>query len=194
MEGMTLKEFRDSRISGHRGKGRVSNSYGVYDYYKFYRKNREKGPRWSITEGEYYALIRQVNQILATELIEKGRLELPFKMGLVEYRKVPRTVYQDKDGHYKSNVKINWDKTFELWYNDEQAYKDKTIVKYDTEDIAKNLYVKTKADFPNKWFYTFLPQKEISIAFIKRRPNGFSDIPVMYTKKELYQIKGLYDG
>ena len=190
---MTLKEFKLSKTAGHRGKGRVSNSYGVYDYFKFYRRNREKGSKWAISEKNYYALLRQVNQILATELIEKGKLELPYKMGVVEYRKLPYNVHQNKSGRYVSNAKVNWDKTFELWYNDEQAYKDKILIKHETDGIAKNLYIKNKADYPNKCFYTFIPQKEINVAFVKRRPNGFNDIPVMYTKRELNQIKGLYD-
>lgn len=194
MRKQTLEEFKAERSLVHRGKGVFRNSYGVYDYYKYYRKNREKGSRWKITEKDFYDLVRQVNQILAEELIEKGKVDLPHKMGTLEFQKVPRQIYQDKNGNYKTNQKIDWSKTFELWYEDDEAYKNKTLVRFDRDDLTKFHYRKVNAEYVNKTFYTFLIQKELAVAFIKRRPNGFNDIPQVYTKDEFDQIKGLYDG
>ena len=41
---------------------KVKNSYGIYDGYKFYRKNKPNDPKYVLTESQYFAITRKVNE------------------------------------------------------------------------------------------------------------------------------------
>jgi hypothetical protein len=46
------------------------------------------------------------------------------------------------DGKVKTNLPIDWDKTLKLWYEDEEAYKQRTLIKMEEKEIYKVHYNK----------------------------------------------------
>ena len=42
----------------------ITNSWGVYDGYKYYRKTKPKEAEYILKEVQYFAIIRKVNNIL----------------------------------------------------------------------------------------------------------------------------------
>nr|DAU83974.1 MAG TPA: hypothetical protein [Crassvirales sp.] len=50
-------------------------------------------------------------------------------MGTLEVRKIERNIRIGKDGEIITNLPIDWDSTLKLWYEDEESYKNKTIVR-----------------------------------------------------------------
>ena len=71
---------------------KVTGSLGVYDAYKYIRKNKWFDIGRPLKEGEFYKIIRGVNNLLATELIKGNQINLPHRLGTLEIRKRPTRV------------------------------------------------------------------------------------------------------
>jgi hypothetical protein len=88
------KEFRISvcHLNEHRTH-KVSGSLGVYDAYKYIRKNKWFDIGRPLTEHEFYSIIRRVNNYLAEELLKGHDISLPHRMGRLELRKYDAKIY-----------------------------------------------------------------------------------------------------
>lgn len=83
-----MDEFRRRilKVDGPR-KHKINNSFGVYDAYKFIRKNKWFDIGGPISEHDFYSIIRTINNQLA-ELLSCGHdITLPCQMGRLEVRK-----------------------------------------------------------------------------------------------------------
>ena len=56
---------------------------------------------------------------------------------------------------------IDWDRTLKLWYEDEESYKNKTLIKVEEKEIYKIYYNRNVAEFTNKSFYQFDINREL---------------------------------
>ena len=151
-EGMTIEEYISIHNSGEH-KYAVTNSYGVYDYFKYYRHNRPRDKSYyKMNEYQYYKLIRTVNEYLVDLLFKNARVELPNRLGeLVIMNNEPRVYF--KDGKLKTNRPINWDATIRLWFEDPEAEKKKTLIRWESDRILGIFYKKNNAIYQNKTFY-----------------------------------------
>ena len=107
---------------------KVSGSLGVYDAYKYIRKNKWFDIGRPLTEHEFYSIIRRVNNYLAEELLKGHDISLPHRMGRLELRKYDAKIYL-KDNKVVTNLPIDWDKTLRLWYEDKESYDNRTLVR-----------------------------------------------------------------
>lgn len=139
---------------------KVKNSYGIYDGYKFYRKNKPKDPKYVLTESQYFAITRKVNEFLVEALSKGDDVILPFRLGRIEVRKYESRITWDGK-KVKSNLPIDWDRTLKLWYEDEEAYKNKTLIKIEEKEIYKIFYNRNLAEYTNKSFYQFNFNREL---------------------------------
>lgn len=153
----SIKKVNEPRVHKVRG------SYGVYDAYKWIRKNRWLNIGRCLTEHEFYSIIRKVNGYLADSFLHGNDIKLPHRMGRIELRKYDVRVSFDGE-KVKTNLPIDWDKTLKLWYEDEEAYKSRTLVKMEEKEIFKVHYNKSKADYTNKSFYQFNANRELKKA------------------------------
>lgn len=132
---------------------KIKNSYGVYDYYKYYRKHKPKESKYVLSESQYFAIIRKVNEYLMDSLIEGNDITLPYRLGRIELRK--RDTYVKFDGKkIRTNRAIDWDKTLKLWYEDSESYKNKTLIRTEDKSIFRVYYNRVVADYTNKSFFT----------------------------------------
>lgn len=159
-----ILKFSDNR------KSKIKGSLGVYDAYKWVRKNKWLDIGKPITEHEFYSIIRRVNQYLALNLINGIDVKLPNKMGILELRKYDSSI-RIINGKIKTNLPVNWDRTLKLWYEDEEAYKNKTLVKMEEKEIFKIHYNKLRANYNNKSFYDFKVNRELK----KRLKNSIKE-------------------
>lgn len=149
------KQFRRERLKLNEPREhKVKGSLGVYDAYKYIRKNKWFDIGRPLTEHEFYSIIRRVNNYLAESLIEGKDITLPHRLGRLEIRKY-ETYTSFKGDKLVSNLPIDWDKTLKLWYEDEEAYKERTLVKMEEKEIFTVHYNRTKAEYKNKAFYQF---------------------------------------
>lgn len=158
---MTYNEFKVTiqKCTGHR-KHKVTGSLGIYDAYKWIRKNKWLDIGRPITEHEFYSIIRKVNNYFADNLVNGEDVKLPCRMGRIELRKYNARISFDGN-KVKTNLPIDWDKTLKLWYEDEEAYKNKTLIKMEEKEIFKVYYNRNLADYNNQSFYEFKANREL---------------------------------
>lgn len=170
-----LIEFINSikKVREHRSH-KVTKSIGVYDSYKWIRKNKWLNIGRPLTEHEFYSIIRRINNYLAESLILGNDIKLPNKMGRLELRKYD-VRFSFKNGKVKSNLPIDWDKTLKLWYEDEEACKNKTLIRIEEKEIFKVYYNKHLANYTNQVFYEFNINRELKNRIKQRIKKGKLD-------------------
>ena len=170
-----MDEFRRKVLKvDHSRNHKVKNSMGVYDIYKHIRKNKWYDIGQPITEHQFYTIIRQVNNVLADNLLKGNDIVFPNKMGRLEVRKFEPIIRFD-DNKLTVRLPIDWDRTLKLWSEDEEAYKERTLVKMEEKEIFKVCYNKTRADFQNKGFYQLQINRDLKIALKKKIKLGNFD-------------------
>ena len=179
----TLGEFkrRIKKVNQPR-KYKVRNSLGVYDGYKYYRKNKPDSKEYVLTESQYFAIIRKINLLLVDELLMGNDVKLPKSMGTIEIRKYDRRVILGTDGKVHTNLPIDWDKTLKLWYEDGEAFKDKTLIRIDKSEIFKIYYNKELANYNNNSYYELLFNKDLKIR-LKQKNKGGSNRCSLFKKR-----------
>lgn len=139
---------------------KVRNSNGVYDAYKWVRKNKWLNIGRPVTEHEFYSIVRQVNNLLAETILSGGDIVLPHRLGTIELRKYDTRI-SFKDGKLITNLPIDWDRTLKLWSEDEEAYKERTLVKMEEKETFKVFYNKRTANYENKSFMQFEVNRDL---------------------------------
>lgn len=152
---------------------KVKNSLGVYDAYKWLRKNKwlDMEP---ISEHDFYAIIRAVNKALAKSFLHLGSINLPLRMGEIILRKYHPSITL-QDGKIKTNLPVDWDSTLQLWSEDKESYKKRTLIRLEEKEVFKVLYDKSKALYNNKSFYTLELNRNIKLSLKKQLKNGLLD-------------------
>ena len=152
---------------------KVKNSLGVYDAYKWLRKNKwlDMEP---ISEHDFYAIIRAVNKALAKSFLHLGSINLPLRMGEIILRKYHPSITL-QDGKIKTNLPVDWDSTLQLWSEDKESYKKRTLIRLEEKEVFKVLYDKSKALYNNKSFYTLELNRDIKLSLKKQLKNGLLD-------------------
>ncbi len=143
---------------------KIRGSLGIYDGYKYYRKNKPSDPKYILTESQYFAITRRVNNLLADNLI-KGAGE----------------VRLNTNGELVTNLPIDWDRTLKLWYDDEESYNNKTLVRVEEREIFKIYYNRGQANYNNKSFFEFSVNRELKKRLKEKIKEG--KIEAMYLDK-----------
>lgn len=180
-KGLSLAEFsaKIRKASGaHHHK--ITNSYGVYDYYKFYRRTKPKDKKFILTESQYFSIIRKINSVLASKFTKGAELHFPMRMGILELRKSAKIPKIDPNGKVIYNNTIDWDRTIKLWYEDSEAYQNKTLIKQESKEVFKSFYNKATATYNNKCFYSFQLNKELKREISKNIKRGLIDAFLVY--------------
>ena len=164
MEEKSLQEFA-VEVKKARGPKtmKVTNSFGVYDAYKDIRKNGWYDIGKPISEHDFYAIIRGVNNLLAEELSNGREIVFPARMGKLELRK-NETGVSLVNGKLRIKYPVDWGETIRLWLEDEEARNSKTLLRDETKYIYKIKYVKFDANYENKSFYQFVLNRFIKKA------------------------------
>ena len=151
---MDYKEF-NVQVRKARGSktAKVNHSWGVYDAYKLIRKHQWFDIGRPLKEHEFYSIIRKVNKLFANEVANGGEFTFPSRMGKLEIRKSIRGVSL-VEGKLKNTYCIDWRNTLKLWYDDEEARREKTLVRWEN-DVYHVRYNKFTANYENQSFYQF---------------------------------------
>lgn len=177
---MSLEDFKRTTLKLNEPRThKVTGSLGVYDAYKYIRKNKWFNIGRPLSEHEFYSIIRKVNEYLADSLLRGHDIVLPHKMGRIEVKKYEARITLEGN-KVKTNLPIDWDRTLKLWYEDEESYKNKTLIKMEEKEIFKVCYNKSKADFNNKSFYQFDINRDLKRRLKQQIKNGALDAFSMY--------------
>lgn len=161
---MDLQEYRNKVLKVDKPrKTSISNSWGVYDAFKYYRKNKPKDKKYVLSESQYFAIVRRTNLLLAEELFNQNDIVFPYSMGRLEVRKTIPRVYID-NGKIKSTYPIDWDGTIRLWYEDQESREKKTLLKKKEKAVFRIVYNKSKAFYTNKNYFEFKVNRPLKLA------------------------------
>lgn len=156
--------YKDFRVKVIKAKGkhhfRVKNSYGTKDAYRWCIKNKLITKK--ITESKFRKIVNTLNLQLQKELVAGYQIKLPVGMGMVSIRK-SKTYVGIKDGKIKTNKKVDWDTTLKYWYSDEDAYKNKKLIRKEAKEIFKIIYNKSMTSFKNSTYFLFEPTRTIKL-------------------------------
>lgn len=131
---MTLAQFRSKIRKQQNNKPRVynaTNSWGVHDAFNWYLHNKQQyGYTLKARQcGIYYRILRSVGQKIGSLIAKGEEITLPEHFGTIGIRKwIPKTRI-NKDGTIKDSYRVLWNETLKLWYEDEEAYKEKRLIK-----------------------------------------------------------------
>lgn len=168
-------EFRKTVLKVNESrKHKVRNSLGVYNAYKYIRKNKWKDIGRRLTEHEFYTIIRNINNMLTDVLLEGNDIELPARMGKIELRKYDASI-KVIDGKIKTNLPIDWDRTLKLWSEDEEAYKERILIKMEEKELFKVFYNKKSANYLNKSFMEFAVNRDLKKRLKQKIKDGAID-------------------
>lgn len=162
------KQFRDKikKVKNSR-KHSITNSLGVYDAYKWIRKNKWDKIGRPLKEGEFYTIIRALNKEIANSIIEGNEVILPKRMGSLELRKY-KTDVKIKNNTVYTNRAIDWSKTFRLWYEDPDSFNNRKLVRRDNKETYIIYYNKYRANYNNVSFYNFSINRNIKLQLAKK--------------------------
>lgn len=154
---------------------KITNSLGVYNAYKYIRKHKWFNINRPLTEHEFYQIIRRINNYLAEELVNGNDITFPNRMGKLELRKRNSLPVIDKNGSLKVTYAIDWDSTLKLWYNDEETFNNKTLIRIPERSIFRVKYNKDSANYENKSFMEFQINRDIKTRLKQKIKNNEID-------------------
>ena len=109
-------------------------------------------------------------------------------MGVIEIRKFDKQVKVGVDGKLYTNMPIDWDTTLKLWYEDEEAYRDRTLVRHDSKEVYTLYYNRASATYNNNSFYQLHFNKDLKARLKQRIKEGLI-IDAPYLNKKVYYGK-----
>ena len=161
---MGYSDFETKILKRNGGKKfKISNSWGIEDAFHAIRKSGGFKGKADVTESEFRQIVREVNKELGKLLSDGKEVRLPCGMGKLELRKYkgsPKIV----NGKLKVNYPVDWHRTIELWYSDEEAKKNKTLVRFDRGYVYYIKYSKFGANYTNQCYYKFAINRFIKTA------------------------------
>lgn len=186
---MNYKEFTDKILCrGNTTKHKISGSLGVYDCYKYLRRNKWFDLPRPIKEKEFYSIVRNCNLLLQEELLKGNAVILPYKLGIIEVLKTPTKV-EFVDGKLKTNKRVDWKSTLKLWYEDDESKNKKTLIRFDRDSNIVIRYNRHTAVYSNVSFYSFKPNKQILLTLKKLFNEGLIDALQLNYEMEYFKYK-----
>lgn len=137
----TFSEFekRFKNVSGSRTH-KITGSHRTICGFHYYRKIRPQKKEFVLTDIQYLSIIRDMNLLIVDELISNKSVKLPCGFGRIEVFKYETTSWIDSNGRLKTNRPIDMNSTVKLWYEDEEARLNRSIVRYDSDFIFRLKY------------------------------------------------------
>lgn len=142
---------------------KIKNSFGVYDAYRYISRNKWLNIGQSISTKNFYLIIRTINKYYANELSVGNDVKLPHRMGRLEVGKANAFV-RFNGNKIETNRRIDWNKTLELWYEDEAAKNRKQLVRVNSDVVFKLRYTKRRANYENKSYFRFAFTRKVKQA------------------------------
>lgn len=170
-ESLIEYKKRIKKVTGPRNH-KIKGSYGVQDAYRWYMKKCNAQKKKYLTSTEYYKIIRGVNKLLGDYVVEGEPVRLPCRMGEIIAFKTDPSPRLKEDGTLKVYYPIDWNKTLELWYEDEEAERDNVVVRIHKKENFRAMLSKRHAQFQNQKYYRFNLIRVLKERIIQKQREG----------------------
>lgn len=184
---MELDEFRKRVIRAEEDKHhfKVTNSNGTKEAWRWIKKNNWLNIGQPISERELGLIVKTINLALQDQLLDGKDVLFPNRMGRLEVRKF-KAKLEYVDNKLVTTLPVDWNRTIQLWWEDEESYKLKRLVRYEASDRFSIYYNKEYANYANKTYYKFTPVRPFRIKLKNKIINGGFDALLLGKKNGLY--------
>lgn len=184
---MELSEFRKKVLKAEEKKHhfKVTNSNGMKEAWRWIKKNKWLNIGQPITELELGTIVKSINLTLQDQLLDGKDVLFPNRMGRLEIRKFIAKK-EIRDGKVITNLPVDWKRTIELWWEDEDCHELKTLVRYEASERFAFYYNKKYAHYTNQSFYRFIPTRHLRKRLKQQIMNGSFDALLLGKDNELY--------
>ncbi len=188
MDSIDFKEFikKVKNVSGNR-KHKICNSFGFNFFFGYYRKNKPLDKEFVLNGSTYSSIINEMNIGVADKLLENKSIKLPCSLGVLSVVKNQTDTWIDSDGNLKTTKKVDMASTLKLWYEDEDAMRNKTLVRFDNEYTFKIMLDKRRSKVKNKMYFHFAPNRDLKIKLKNNINNSNYDA---YEQVKMGKFKG----
>lgn len=140
---MSFAEFRAKILKIHGGnKHKITGSYGITDAYRQYYSKKYPKP---VSASLYSSIVIDMHNLMIDSFLEGNDIDLPQKMGYIQLVKMLN----------RRNNMVDWYRTLQLWYSDEESKKNKTIVRREDKECFNIEHINKKRHYPNKTYMMF---------------------------------------
>lgn len=171
--------FRQILKLGEKRQSKISNSYTVIEVYRYlykigYFKNIE------MTKEKFYSIWSKVTSYMSEGLSKGEEYKLPFGMGSLELRKGKSRVFiTDRKLVYRYK-EIDWNTTLNLWYDDDEARQNKTLVRYEKRYGYRIFHSKFNATCHNLMYFRFRTMDSLKCKIDKQVSEEDLDLFMIY--------------
>ncbi len=131
---------------------KLKNCFDIQRCFTYYRRHRPQESKFVITESQFYRILNAVHEEFIQQLLTGVDVTLPMHMGSIRITKsYPSVKY--KNGELVNPYPIDWNKTIELWYEDEEAFKNKTLIRRILKVRYNIIYSKKDASYKNLYYF-----------------------------------------
>lgn len=148
---------------------KIKTHVAIPEQYKYYKNNNfeTKDSFYYVSKTTYTKFLKVFFSKVVDAIITEGfEFVMPFRTGILAIRKYQQTLRYDNNGKVNlNNLPVNWNATLNLWEQDEEAKKQKKLIRYLNEDreIYNYRYIKKTANFKNKHYIGFRATRENKI-------------------------------
>lgn len=162
-----------AKLKGKRNH-KVTRSYGNKQIWRWIKKNKGFSLKQPISEKLFGIIIRRVNLAIRDKIISGGSIVFPHNMGILELVKY-RPKIKILNNKVKANLPIDWKRTLEYWNQDNNAFKDKKLIRIESKEIFKIRYSKRLCKYKNKNYFYFYPNREMKLKLKEKIINKETD-------------------
>lgn len=163
----TVKKVKSPR------KHKINSSLGVTSCFKWLKENNID-LKQKLTSKQFSDIIREVNKEIGETLLSSKEVLLPHRMGLLEIRKLDTKVLYKQDKLIVTNP-IDWNATLKLWYEDEEAKKNKQTIKVEEKEIFRFYYNRLRAKYKNQSYFNIKFNRNLKLKLKDRIQQGSID-------------------
>lgn len=151
----------------------IKNSFGIKLIFQELRR-RKFYNKLTVTDSQFYAIIKEVNTLLAEQLCKGLIVKLPYGLGQLETFKINTTV-KFENNKLVTNKPVDWKKTLDLWLSDEECYRNKTLIRREIKALIKLHWNRIGCKCKNIKYFSFKPSRELCRKLGALFQNGLLD-------------------
>ena len=135
-------------------KHKITGSQNTISGFHYYRKIRPKEKEFTLKDKEYLSIIREMNNLVADYLIKNKSIRLPSGFGKLEIVKIENKSWIDSNGKLVTSKVIDIHNTLKLWYEDEEARLNRSLIRFDNEYTFRIKYPQTGRMYQHNRYFS----------------------------------------
>jgi hypothetical protein len=162
-----------AHIKGVPHKFAISGCFGVYDFFCNYLKLiKNKPKRFKLDHKQYSAILHMMHGLVKESLLEDGKFEFPYKLGILRLVKRDFTGAVFKDGKLKIYKPCDPTETLKLWQEDDEARVNRYKIYRDQNSYLKFRLIKDPKSYKHQRYYDFRLQDNLQNEFRDKLKNN----------------------